>query len=239
MTLHFSLLNLVSALAIGGVITGLAAIREVRLKALLYVLPIPISIGLIATHGHVSGANIIGLGLIWGFLLLTWYLIDRLRLPVLLADVLASVAYVIIGYGLIRLVRLPFWALTCLFVIMWALLTMYYHRHLTAEKVPKPSALPPILKGSGASAIAFVLFTLKDLLAGVVVTFPFNGVFAVIEVRRHLEQFVRSVIRNSLAIGALFVSMYYLQSRLSFAINLLMGWIAFTIVLTIVNRIAV
>lgn len=237
--MHFSLLNLWSALGIGVVIAAMASVRTVKTKALLYVLPIPISIGLIATHGVVTASNLLGLMLIWVFLFVCWQLADKHRMHIIIADIIAALLYIFLGYWLVRWVDWPFPAVVALFVTLWGLLVWWMRGHPTREKPAKPSAIPPVVKGTAASVISFGIFSLKDLLAGIVVTFPYNGVFAVIEVRHHLEVFIRSVIRNTLAIAALFIAMYYFGAHVPEVVNFVVGWVAFGITLWVVQRISV
>jgi len=237
--MHLSLLNLYSAAAIGIIIFAMASIREVRTKALLYVLPIPISIGIIATHGIITASNVLGLVLTCLFLIGIRTLVDIYHVPIITADILACIAYVGLGYVLIKLVHLPFIVMSMLYLALWAVVTWWMHTHQVSDTPSKPSALPPSTKGAIAGGISFGIYSFKDLLAGIVVTFPYNGVFAVIEVQHHLNVFVRSVIRNTIAITGLFATMYYLHAQLPLLLNLLAGWIAFGIILRFSQRITV
>ncbi len=237
--MHFSLLNVWSALAIGIVIAGMASVHSVKTKALLYVLPIPISIGLVATHGVVTVSNLFGLMLIWVFLFVCWRLTDKHGLHIIAADIIAALLYIFLGYWLVRFINWPFHYVIAVFLALWGVLVWWMRRHPTQEKPTKPSTIPPTIKGGAASVISFGIFSLKDLLAGIVVTFPYNGVFAVIEVKHHLEIFIRSVIRNTIAIAALFVVMHYLGPHIPVILSFACGWVAFGLTLWAVQRISV
>ncbi len=237
--MQFTLLNLLSAVAIGLVIFGMAKVPSLKAKALLYVLPIPISIGLIATHGVVSASNLIGLMLIWVFMVTTRFLHDKLRVAIIPSDVIAAVLYIVLGYFAITILVIPFWVALSIFVVLWSGIVLVFHQTVTPERSFSPSALPPATKGLIATAVSYAIYSVQHLLAGIVVTFPYNGIFAVIETQHHLKHFIRAVVRNTAAIAALFTSMYYLQDVLSLALNLAVGWIAFAIVLAGVQKISV
>ena len=235
--MHFTYLTFISALAIGVVICGMALVPSAKAKALLYVLPIPISIGIIATHGKITSSHLIGLFLVWVFLRLTRFLADTLKLHILLADATAALSYVLSGYLTAQYIHLPFAAVACMFVTAWACCIVWIRAHPIKDPKPKSSTVPPAAKGAIASIVSFFIYSVQHALAGIVVTFPYNGIFAVVETRRYLTSFSRAVICNTLALAALFTTMYYLQTQLSLALNLVAGWIAFVLVLLAVRRI--
>lgn len=236
---EFSWLNLFSALAIGIVIAAMASVHNVRTKALLYVMPIPISIGLIATHGVVTASNLLGLLLIWVFLFVCWQLSDKHHVHIIFADVVAALLYIFLGYWLVRWIDWPFHYVIILFVVFWVAAILWLRSHPSSEKPHQPSPIPPIVKGTAAGLISFAIFGLKHLLAGIVVTFPYNGVFAVIEARHQLEIFIRAVIRNTIAIAALFITMYYVGPHVIEVLSFVLGWAAFGVTLWAVQRISV
>jgi hypothetical protein len=237
--MHFTLVNLLSALAIGIIIGWMARIPNVRLKAAIYTLPIPISIALLATHPRINSSEIIGLLLVCGFIWLTKLLHETFRITLLLADVLAAMLYVAVGYIFIRLVHVNFPTALTIYITFWLVLIRLFRKHPSEEKSVKPSTISPLTKGTGTTLISFIMFSLKDALAGIVVTFPFSGVFAVAETKGQLGVFFRVVVRNSLAIIGLFVSMYALQIHLNLIVNLTIGWAVYFVILKLVQRVTV
>ena len=237
--MHFTLFNLVNALAIGLIIGLMARVTNVRLKATLYTFPIPISIALVATHGVVGSSNVIGLALICSFIVWTYLLHHRLRVPILIADIMAAALYIAVGYVLIKVITVSFTLVSGIYIILWGLLMLRLRRVEAPLTLAKPSAVPPAMKAVATVAVSYVLFSLKDVLAGIVVTFPYSGVFAVLETKNHLEILARVVIRNSMAILAFFITMYWFQSRLVFIINLAAGWVAYLLILFVVQKIPV
>jgi hypothetical protein len=237
--MQFTYLNLISALAIGLVIFGLAILPSIRAKALLYVFPIPISIGLIATHGKITASNLMGVMLVWMFMWMVKTLVTRGRFNIIVADIVAALSYIALGYALVNFVHLQFWVVLSIFVLLWATLVSWMHAHPLRDKPFKPSTLSPIAKGGIAAVVSYGIYSVQHILAGIVVTFPYNGIFAVVEAQQHLAPFSRAVIRNTIALGAMFTSMYFLQADLSLALNLIVGWISFGIVVFFAQRISV
>lgn len=234
-----SYLNIFSALAVGILIGLMAMVQSVRLKATIYALPIPITVALIATQGAVNSSNIIGLMLICGFIWMVKYLHGHHKLHIVTSDIIAAITYLSAGYITVRFLSVSFTWLIFIYCISWALIMWLYQKRPVTEKLTKPDPTPPVIKGTGATLLSLPLFYLKDVLAGIVVTFPYSGVFAVIETRHNLATFLRIVIRNSLAILALFVAIYPLQEVLPLVLNLFIGWSAYFAVFAIIRKIPV
>jgi len=237
--MHFTLVNFLSALAVGIIIGWMARIPNVRLKAAIYTLPIPISIALLATRQKINSSEVIGIMLVCGFIWLTRLLHEVFRISILIADMIGAALYVALGYVFIKLIHLSFPTVIVIYLLLWLILIGFFHKHATEEKSVKPSAISPVIKGAATTVISFVMFSLKDTLAGIVVTFPFSGVFAVAETKGHLEVFFRVVVRNSLAIIGLFISMYSLQIHLNLVINLIIGWAVYFVILKLIQHITV
>lgn len=237
--ISFSILNLVSALSIGVIIFLMALVHNVKLKATLYTLPIPISIALIATHGKVNSDNVIGLFLVCGFVWLVYFLYERFRLYIVASDVVAAIAYIATGYVAIRLLKINFWTAVLAYCFIWLVLIAFLNSRPHTTKPSARSDTSPIVKGIGVSIISFLLFTAKSYLSGIVVTFPYSGVFAVIETRRHLDTLSRVLTRNSIAILGLFTSIYLLPDATTIVMKLLTGWIVFLVIFKLVQKIEI
>ncbi len=237
--MHFSLLNLVSALMIGVIIGFMASIHDPKLKAMVYSLPFPATIALIATHGNVTSNVIIGLYLLNGYLWAVYILKNSFKINVLIADILSAIMYIAIGYLLIHSLHVSFVTICISYSVIWLLAVVLLHRHPIAEAVSPRSAIPPYQKATSTFLISTVLFGLKDSLAGIVVSFPFSGVFAVIEAKNYLATLARIFLRNSIAILALFITIHALHSFSILAVRLLVGWLAYLIVLKLVRNISV
>lgn len=229
------MVNLVSAAAIGTIIFVMSLLKSGYLKALVYSLPIPITIALVATNGRINTSNVIGLALLTLFLWSVYWLVKR-RMNIYLADIAASALYIGLGYGAIKLIHIPFIISVIIYLLVWIIFTVT-HKHRNEQSIKLVSKLPPLTKLPIVTALAFLLLSLKNLLAGVVVTFPYSGVFAVVESRSTLLTLAATFTRNSIAILAMFITMFYLNS-LVLGIRIALGWIVYVVVLISVSKVA-
>lgn len=226
-------LNFISALAIGLVIFTMSILKAGHLKALVYSLPIPITIALVATNGHVNDSNIIGLFILCGFLWAVHWLVNH-RINIYLADIVASVAYVLIGYLAITYTKIPFVIGALVYLVAW-LGFVFFYKHTGDKKAGSSAKVKPIVKLPVVAALAYGLLSLKSYLAGVVVTFPFSGVFAVVESRDSLRVLAAVFTRNSIAILGLFVVMFYLDD-MNLGIRIATGWAVYLVILGVVTK---
>ncbi|MCA9337341.1 hypothetical protein KC951_01380 [Candidatus Saccharibacteria bacterium] len=229
------LLNLVSAVLIGAIIGAMALIKKPRTKALVYSLPFPITIALIATHGKVDESNIIGLFLLSGFLWLVYWLYTK-GFSIYLADIISAALYVLIGYFLIKTMPTGFVLLTILYLAFWFLFVLLYRKHEEEEVKHRPHKIKPLYKTVIVTPLAFLLLALKSQLAGIVVTFPFSGVFAVVEGQYILRTLAAIFTRNSIAILALFVTIYCTVDAIGFWYSIVAGWISYIAILLFVSK---
>ena len=232
--------NLISACAIGVIIAAMAATKNKQLRATIYSLPLPITIALIATNGKITASNVFGLALLCGFLWLVYYLHYIRKLSILLSDIVAAVLYILVGYVIVKTTNLPIELVMVVYVVAWVSLVYLLSRRTLHESAHNyPAKLSPAAKGTVTAVLSFGLLSLKDALAGIVVTFPFSGVFAVVEARAHLATLASVFTRNSIAILALFFTVYMLQNHLSLLPRIAFGWIVYLAILSIVQRIPV
>ncbi len=227
-------LNIISAIAIGLIIFTMSLLKRGHLKALVYSLPIPITIALVATNGHVNETNVIGLIILCLFLWATYWQVNR-NVNIYLADILASLGYIVVGYVAISYIKIPFFAISLVYLAAWLLFVLLY-KHTVEKKAEAPAKIQPILKLPVVTLLAFVLLSLKSYLAGIVVTFPFSGVFAVVESRHTLRTLAAVFTRNSIAILGLFLVMHSLDS-INLGLRILIGWLVYFAILIIAIKI--
>lgn len=236
---EFSLLHAVSALAVGCIVTCMAMVHSVKLKALIYSFPLPMTIAIIATGGVIGGSNVLGLATACGFLWLVYLLHQRHKIPIVAADVIAAAAYIAVAFVLMKTVRIGFYPAAILYTVAWAAIVTALQRFPSSDKPGKPLNLPVVTKSIGVTLISYLLFSAQNLLAGFVVTFPNSGVFVVIETKHHLVVLARALTRNSLAILGLFVTMYALGPDVHLALRLAAGWTVFGVMLKLLQKISV
>lgn len=228
-------INLISALAISIVITCMVAVKDQRAKSVILVLPIPITIALLATGGRATSLSILGLALIncfiWGV-----YVLYNKNWNILLADVLAAVLYVVFAYLITKTIHPTFLVVAVLYLLGWLLL-IYKIKKLKLPKVTPASRTAPLPVRSGIIfVIAYLLFTFKQYLAAFVVTFPYNTIFGVYENRQNLLVQAALFTRNSIALWAYFVANYYLTLSGANWYAYVGSWTAFGIVMILVSK---
>jgi hypothetical protein len=203
-------------------------LRSPPLRALVYSLPLPLSIALLATGGHVDGSNVIGLGLLVGFLWLVRLLYARTG-SIAGADLLAAGAYLCLGWLMTSQLRPGFALSATVFGLGWLIFALWHRPGPIPASTPSPVAVRA--KGITVFGLSLLLLSARSLLAGTVVTFPFSGVFAVVEARENLEQLAAVFSRNSIAILSLLIAVRRTQPSLGIWRALLVGWSAYVAVL--------
>ena len=227
-------LNLVSALAIGAIIATMASLKNNKARALVYSFPIPITIALIATGGIVNTTHLIGM--ILGILFL-WAvaLMHAKRIPILVADVVGAVAYLVVGYFAISFITIPFYLAVALIAVGWVVFVYLYRKRGVKDREKAPVKIHPLVKLPVVSVFAYGLLSLKAVFAGIIVTFPFSGVFAVIENRHMLERLAATFTRNSIAILGLFVTAHAL-GEMNVLIKMAICWGVYLVILRLVVK---
>jgi len=226
--------NVVSAIAIGLIIAVMAYIKNSHLKALVYSLPIPITIALIATGGKVNTTNIVGLFLLTLFLWFVW-LLNEQGVNIFVADVVAAFSYVLVGYVAIQHIKIPFYLGVFIYFVIWICFVTLYRNRVAIEKKKQDPKINPGIKGVIVTILAYLLLSLKTYLSGIIVTFPFSGVFAVIEGKHILETLASVFSRNSIAILMMFITIYGLE-KINLGLKISAGWIVYLIILKLVIK---
>jgi hypothetical protein len=120
-----------AAVAVALVVWSISLIRPVRVRALVYSLPVPMSLVLLAGPVRVDGTQVVGVLLLVAFFAATAVLHARLRWPVVPAVVTAAAGYVAAAWALPP--HLPM--LPCLLAVtaLW----------LAGLRLPRPPARSP------------------------------------------------------------------------------------------------
>lgn len=235
--MHLHAINLISALVICGVISLMAMLRSDRAKSLVYSLPIPITVALLATGSHINGLTFVGIVLANLFLWGTYYLYEVLKLPILLADTLLAFAYVVVGYLLSKVMTIPVSLGLTIFPVLWLILMFVAVKQPAMRRVPDTAQLPIWIKAPIVLSVAYLLFTAKDYLPGVIALFPFTGVFAVYEGKDLLKILALVFTRNSIAIWAFLAADHLLIVVMGKWPGLLASWIVYSMVLLAAIRV--
>lgn len=216
-----------AAVAVALVVWSVGLIRAVRVRALVYSLPIPMSLVLANGKVHVDGTQIVGVLLLVAFFAATAVLHARLHWPAVPAVIVATLGYVAVAWALPhRLALLP-----CLAAVtaLW-LAGVLRWRTASAPAADRPPADRPwvllLAKLAAVLAATFAVVWLAGFLAGFVVTFPYSGVLVAVELRRELEAFTRAFARTAIALVA-FVAGFAAGQQHGTAAGLAAGWLAY------------
>lgn len=237
-------MTLVGAVLVTVTVWAVSLIGPVRLRALVYGLPVPMSLVLSGTGQRVDGGQIIGVLLLVAFFATVAVLHVRLAWPVLLADAAAVVGYIIFGWLLPA--RVPLWPAVTAVTALWAVGLVLAHR--------RPVAVPPggaardrtstvdhdrapvrrtgvrvaLAKLAGVFAAALLMTVLAGPLAGLVVTFPYSGVLVAVEVRRDLVEFTRHFAVTAISLVG-FLTGYAACQHRGTVVALAAGWGVFLV----------
>jgi hypothetical protein len=221
---------LLSAGAITIIICLMVVLKIPTARALVYSLPIPITIALIDTGAHVDSFNVIGIALLGAFLLGMLLLHGQLGWNIVLVDVLLATAYVLAAYLLSRLISPSFAVAAVAYGALWILVMLKLNALEPLPPGPTNRRAPIWVKAILVFGMAYALLSLRRYFAAFVVTFPYSGVFAVYEGRTMLPLLAATFFRNSLAILALFAAVVSLRPYTAEWAALLIGWGAFVAV---------
>lgn len=228
-------INILSALAVSVIITSMARVKSQRVKAILYTLPFPITIALIGSNSIATSLTVTGLMLTACFLWGCYYLHNRLGYKVLYADALLAILYVIVAYGLANSLKISFWTMLAIYSSIWIFLMFLFKNRTFKYTNEKGAKTNYWIKAMTVFAIAFLLFSVHQYLAAFVVTFPYNGVFAVYENRFGLLPQAALFTRNSIALALFFVANYMVGDQYPAIVRYLLSWLAFGLTLILVN----
>ncbi|MEU7587643.1 hypothetical protein AB0A95_15235 [Micromonospora sp. NPDC049230] len=239
-----------AVLLVTAVVWAVSLIRSVRMRALVYSLPLPMTLALVGTGHRVQGAQLLGVLGLNLFFVVVAVTHHRWRWPILIADAAGIIGYVAFSAGLLA-VPVPFWPALVGTVLLWTVAMLLLRRQHPTPTAPSSTG-PPVGAGPPSSAgppvgesgprtrlpapvkLLVILLgatltgLLGELLRAMVVTFPYAGVLVAIESRRDLVTFTRHFARNSLALVG-FLAAYHVWQDTSTAAALTAGWVAFAV----------
>ena len=172
-----ALLVLVSSQA-----TLLAYVRHPKWKALIMVLPIPFTLASLAVGAPVNTTHVAALNLLLAYTHAVRVFHDHLRLPIILAIVLATAGYCVAG-ALLRdvlpLTDAAFWVTCVLTLLVAAAAHALYPK---PDESGSRTHLPVYLKFPIVAGVILMLIVMKRFLQGFMTMFPMVGVVASYEV---------------------------------------------------------
>lgn len=216
--------------------TLLAYVHHPRLKALVYVLPIPFTLATLALGRPVGSSHALGLLLLPLYPNGVRWLHINARLPIIAAIALAAGSYGLVGVALVRIVPVTertFWAaLCCALVVAVGLELLLPHREERGHRSP----LPVVVKFAAVSSVIVCLVAVKHLLQGFMALFPMVGTVAAYEARSSLWTLGRQIPTQMTAMVFLLGVCRLVQGRAGLAVGLSAGWVVFLAVFIPLTR---
>jgi hypothetical protein len=221
-------MTFLAAALVAAIVLAIGSIRSIRWQALVYSLPVPITIVIVSTGTRVDGGQLLGVVLLNVFLAVVAFLYARFGWPILLADIVGVASYVVLAWLLATVGPVPFLPILIAVGTLW-LLALAFVR--PAGEAAAADAIPPrqwYARTGVVVGAALLVVAVARLINGLAVTFPYSGVLVVIETRRHLSAFVRHFARNSITLITFFTAYWALQDR-GEVLSLAAAWLAFAV----------
>ncbi|MGC5289524.1 hypothetical protein [Micromonospora sp. DT231] len=133
-----------AVLLVTAVVWAVSLIRSVRMRALVYSLPLPMTLALVSTGHQVQGAQLLGVLGLNLFFVVVAVTHHRLRWPILIADAAGIIGYVALSAGLLA-VPVPFWPALAGTVALWVVTMLLLRRQHPATTTPQAIVPPPIV----------------------------------------------------------------------------------------------
>ncbi|MFG1837470.1 hypothetical protein ACGFH8_03430 [Micromonospora sp. NPDC049175] len=131
-----------AVLLVTAVVWAVSLIRSVRMRALVYSLPLPMTLALVSTGHQVQGAQLLGVLGLNLFFVVVAVTHHRLRWPILIADAAGIIGYVALSAGLLA-VPVPFWPALAGTVALWVVTMLLLRRQHPATTTPQTIVPPP------------------------------------------------------------------------------------------------
>lgn len=212
-------------------IVCVAYLRDPKWKALITLLPLPSTLGILSLGQEVDASFLIGLFMLYVF----FHLIHRLfaggRIGIVLSIAIATSLYVIIGMGLVPLLphtAAMFWSCFAGLLVFSAILKI---RSRPPDEAGYRTTLPLYVKLPITVTTIFLLVQVKSLLGGFMPMFPMVGVVAAYEARHCLKTVCYQLPLMVMMVAAMFAVFYLTQEKFGLYLSLLYGWIVYLLLL--------
>ncbi|WP_101254695.1 hypothetical protein [Streptomyces barkulensis] len=207
---------MLSLLAAGAAVTltvwSVSMIRSVRWRALVYSLPIPITVVLLVNPVRVDGGQLLGVVALNVFFAVIALLHTRWGWHIALADLAGVLVYIALGRAIALFGPVPLAPVLVVVCAAWAVAVVLLPPAPGPAPEP-PSRAGPLVKLGTAAGGSMVMVAAGQYLKGLVVTFPYSGVLTAIETRHDLVRFARHFTRNSISLVAFFTAYQMVQQQ--------------------------
>jgi len=204
--------------------TAVAYLHQPRLKALVFMLPIPFTFTALAVSEPIDVSNIAGLFLLLVYMFLVLTLHTRLRLAIVPAILISALTYGFVGI----LVR-PFIPQGTLYIVgslaIAVIVALLILRQMPPREEPgQRTNLPIYIKIPILAAIIVALLAIKSLLGGFLTLFPIMGMISAYEARNSLYTLARHAPIFILLFVPTIATVIIAQNHIPLPAALLTGW---------------
>jgi hypothetical protein len=207
--------------------TALAYVPQPRAKALILSLPIPFTLATLALGQPTGISNLLALILLFLFTQGVRILHQKVRVPIILAIVLAATGYCVLAGMLAPLLpagEAPFWIAA---VGVLALAILLFTRMPHRDEPEQRSPLPVWVKLPIIVAVIMGLVVLKQYLQGFMTLFPMVGVVAAYEARKSLWTIGRQIPVLMIMLVPMIAVSHLMQPQIGLGPSLLAAWAVF------------
>jgi hypothetical protein len=216
--------------------TILSYVHHPRWKAFVWTLPVPFTLATLALGKPIDTTNIVAVNVMVVYAHAVRILHQRLHAPITPTIVVCATGYCLAGWklsGILPETNAAFWLCCAVtFAIGVVLYTLTPHRDEPGHRSP----LPVWLKLPIIAVVVFGLILIKKSLHGFMTFFPMVGVVAAYEARKSLWTIGKQAPVVILATVPLMAVSRLTQHRVGLGPSLLLGWIAFGMILTPLTR---
>lgn len=231
--------NIILAIAVAITVLVISSIRSARLRAIIYCLPIPISIILLGTHGHVNATHLFGVLLVFTFTSAVWLFHAKMKIHIVPSIVLSVGVYVLLGMLNNLVVKVSFWIMYSLVIALWIIWNSWQPLRFNETKSAKPKPLGPMdytIRGLVVFVCTYLLIAIRSLIFGAAVTFPFNGIFTTYIMQDQLLVLANELGRNFMGLFTFFLTVFLAQDHMSLVAAVGIGWVTCGISIYLVSR---
>ncbi|MCG3149680.1 MAG: hypothetical protein PCFJNLEI_03145 [Verrucomicrobiae bacterium] len=207
--------------------TAVAYLRNPEHKAFVLMLPIPFTFALLTVGKPLDATNVWAMLLMFGYTVAAWALYVRLKLPIVVAIVIAVAGYCLIGTGITSLQLTGdghFWLATVVtFAVGVALIRWLPYREEPHHRTP----LPLWIKFPAIVMVILGVLQIKNQLGGFTTAFPMVGVVATYEARYSLWTNVRRIPWILVLVIPMMICIRCLQPQLGMGWALALSWVVY------------
>jgi len=223
--MSISTFDLIMAAVLAVIVTGISRIHCPVWKSFVYSCPIPFTLALLVSGRGVDSGHIAGIVLNHLYLWSTWYLHKRRRVPILVTDLIAASLYVALTSWVVRVLPEGNAYLFCGLIAVGLAVSVVVRRFPQIEEEGAVSPMPVWMKASVVFVLALCMYSLKGVLLAAMTTFPYLGVFTVVECRRSLYTLAVRFAHLSAAFYVFIIVIWRLQDDVPLWAALLIGWL--------------